>query len=248
MKALLAVCALAAVAHADPKRDVAHELQERVDHGFTGADVYGAAGVALDSEQKVELLSAGKVKLGKLTIGVLAERPTLAWFQGPLTVGPMAYRISGIMGDDRISAVTLSKVVSDANLIAAAKKAAQPMPDKALEGDDDTGRVAYWVSHGFTPPAAVGWPSVVAASGTAPSEYAAGQPAVKKLTAGWDKLELVPVSGTVDDHSYSLQVIHLHVMMPIKGTNLGVPMLLTAIVRSDGTYWQWQSLQFSPVL
>ena len=248
MRALLLVCALAATAHADPKRDVTHDVQEILDHGFMGVKVHGPSGAVLEGAQANELTFGKTVKLGKVTVGVVAEKPTLAWFQAPITFDGAAYRISGIdLGDD-IDEVTLSKVVSDADLIAAAKKAARPMPAKPLEGDDTTGRAAYWVSHGFAPPAAVGWPDVVAASGTAPSEYAVGQAAVKKLVAGWDKLKLVPVSGSTDEDSYSLHVVHLEVMMPIKGTKLGVPMLLTAIVRSDGTYWQWQSLQFSPVL
>ena len=248
MKALLIVCALAAVAHADAKRDVAHDVQEILDHGFMGVKVHMPSGDALEGVPANELTFGKTIKLGKLTIGVIAEKPTLAWFQGPITFDGAAYRISGILFNDDIDEVTLSKVVSDADLIATAKKAAQPMPDKALEGDDTTGRVAYWVSHGFTPPAAVGWPDPVIASGTAPTELAVGQAAAKKLVAGWDKLKLVPVSGSTDEDVHGLQVVHLKVMMPIKGTKLGVPMLLTAIVRSDGTYWQWQSLQFSPVL
>ena len=248
MKSLLVVCALAAVAHADPQRDVQKYVQDLLDHAFMGTKVYTPSGPVVDGMEADQLVSTKTVKLAKLTVGVVAEKPLLAWFQGPLTIDGAAYRISGIVTGWRIETVTLSKVVSDADLIAAAKKAAQPMPDKALEGDDIAGRVAYWVSHGFAPPAAVGWPSTVVASGTAPAEYAVGQAAVKKLVAGWDKLKLVPVSGAVDDASYSLHVVHLRVMMPIKGTKLGVPMVLTAIVLSDGTFWQWQSLQFSPVL
>lgn len=248
MRALLILCALAAIAHADAKRDVTKNVQDLLDHAFMGAKVYTPSGAVVEGQEADELVFAKKVKLGKLTIGVVAEKPTLAWFQGPLTIDGAAYRISGIVTGWQIETVTLSKVVSDADLIATATKGAQPMPTKALEGDDTTGRAAYWVSHGFAPPAAVGWPDVVVASGTAANEYAVGQAAVTKLVAGWDKLKLVPVSGSTDEDSDSLHLVHLKVMMPIKGTKLGVPMLLTAIVRSDGTYWQWQSLQFSPVL
>jgi len=246
VKALLLLCALAAVAHADAKTDVAHDVKDILDHGFMGVKVYGPDGIELHSELVVDLMSAGKAKLGKLTVGVIAEKPTLAWFQAPLTIGSVTYRITGIDLDDSIGTVTLSKVVSDADLIAAAKKAGQPMPTKAFAGDDDaTKAVAAWVSHGFTPAA---WPDVVAVSGTAPGELAVGQAAVKKLVAGWDKLNLVPVSGSTDEDSYNVHVVHMRVMMPIKGTKVGVPMELTAIVQSHEATWQWHSLQFSPVL
>lgn len=248
MKTLAIVVALAGLAHADPRHEVTHEMQNVLDHGFMGVTVYGPDGKELDGAAANDLTFGKTVKLGKLTIGVIAERPTVAWFQGPLMIGKQAYRISGVVDQDSVSLVTLSKVVPDADLIAAGKKAGQAMPAKPLAGDDTTGRAAYWVSHGFAPPATIGWPNVVVASGTAPSEYAVGQAAVKKLVAGWDKLGMVPTGGDTVDVEGSLHVVHLNVMMPIKGTKLGVPMVLTAIVQSDGTTWQWQSLQFSPVL
>lgn len=247
MKALAIVAALAGIAHADSKAEIEKTLRSTVvDHGFMGVRVFGPDGKELDGMAASQLVFGKSPKVGKITVGFSAERDTLAWFEAPLTLDHETLRLTGVAHVDHgwdIVLVSVSKVIPDKDLIAAGKQAAQAMPAKALEGEDTVGRVAYWVSHGFTGQGA----SAGVAAGTAPAEYAVGA-ATGKLVAGWDKLKMVPTAGDVDTVDTYLSLVRLHVMMPIKGTKLGVPLVLTAIVDSDGTYWQWQSLQFSPAL
>ncbi len=205
-------------------------------------------------------------KLDSLAI-TTDEARGVAWFQAPVTVDIQVpysgmqccqstiatLRASGIVvRDDKdktwhVATLALSRQLSDAALF---RGATDDIPDgePTADGSALAKAAAGWFPQKGDTLLGKNAGTILAASGTSPTEYAAG-PAAAKLVAAWDKLGMRAKS--VDARTYgkdnAIGMVTATVGLPYK--KRAAPMTLFAIATRDPKGgWRWVSLQWTTTL
>ncbi len=236
-------------------------------HARRNAD-YTMEGTAL-AEVFGDDATGADVKLGALAL-VMSPDASEAWFAVPLDA---AVHLKGKPDDSRhlrfsgharfhtgkeggLIAVTgwkldymmFSTPVADSVLLATPNPSANPAAGASAEdGDTLSPAVVAWFANGTIGKHAAATHASLLVTGTAPSELATGDAALK-LASSWAKRPLhmiVQPVGSVDRSTDGTTMTEATVLLPLKDKKQLARLSLFAIAAKEGGEWRWRSLQFA---
>jgi hypothetical protein len=271
--AIIVLCATAAIAHADAKKEVESLVRTEA---TTILDPDAAHAPRIDAVEIYPTTMMGNMRMGmyggfadnivhavdKLTVVVIGK---VAWFHAVVvgsyqlahcnatgddckkpTKEKLTWRLSGVARDEKgwkLAAVMWSKAISDAELFKGAVSDANIGGD-AGEPPDPQKIVKAWFNGGSIAKD-ISSSAMATANGTAPGEIGQGA-AAGKLAKAWDELKMLEM-GFSTKRWDTVAFVSGHVALPVKkkkGQN--VIMKLGVVLVQENGNWRWVSINFSP--